>query len=125
MAVYQCYPLVVTCRPPQMHFTWLLMIAEQMLVVDHGGAVTACSVWPPEAAGAAACLGHGLEKERLLDVQHTYAEEDRSNGCSGGNIILHKHALLYRQHAVVSNGHPSLLVQLLPFKREMLFLLAS
>ena len=29
----------------------------------------------------------------------TYAEEDCPHGCSGGNIIVHKPALLQRQHA--------------------------
>ena len=66
-----------------------------------------------------------LKLGRLLIEQHTYAEEDRSNGCSGGDIILHEHALLSRQHAIMPNWHPSLLVQLLALKYKMLFLLAS
>ena len=70
---------------------WRPIMSEHSLVVEHGGIVTACSAWPPEAAGIAAL---GLKRGRLRDVQHTYAKEHRSNGCSGGNIILHEHALL-------------------------------
>ena len=40
----------------------------------------------------------------------TYAQKDCSYGRSGGHIVLHKHALLDRQDALLPNGDPPLLV---------------
>ncbi len=55
----------------------------------------------------------------------TYAKEDRSYGRSGGNIILHQHALLDRQDALLPDGDPPLLVPRPLLKSKVLVVLAA
>ena len=94
-------------------------------MVNHDGVVSAYLAWYQEQQAQQLAQGMKLKRGRLLGVQHTYAQEDRSDGCSTGNIILHEHALLSRQHAVMSDGHPPLLIQLLSLKCKVLSWLAS
>ena len=114
LAVYQCDSFIVACIAPQMH---LILVSYHGRAQLRSGPQWCCGCMLSSATGSSRRSSLlELEGGRLQDEQHTDAEEDRSNGCSGGNIVLHKHALLSRQHAVMPDGHPSLLIQLLSLK---------